>query len=541
MKMKKWNVSVFTVAIALSTALAGCSVDQANEPSAPGPVTRETNIDENTKPLIVAKSLTVESLGSESHTPYTDQDEIGVFMQAIHTAERITGILNIGEQDYRLHIEDTDGQKYTYTLWLRDNSEQAMLMDMQDTRTGYTVSRQLTEQLKQVMFAKPEITQLTFRTEQGSDGELLAVPEGLRKDQYSLSGGPSLKLQGNTYVSTQLSYGEHNFINAIVALNPSTERAEVVWSEKLTDSNNIWNNAFINSYMLLFPLGEHQLVFLEPKLTETAGQYHLSAYDTRTGEIKRLRENFWPLTEDYDYIYQFNWNADEQKLFMQSYLGNVWLFDLKTGDDVVHLLKYRVIPHSTTGAPSLFLSPSFKRFVHDDESGKLTFYTSGGRRLRSIALPEEDYVPSQKIKWNPAGTIAWMEQSEASQERILDIDIDYLCIAPRELHFYDQNGQSLGTLTAPDRENAALEIAGWMDEDVAVIKSYTIQGRPDVTPESRIRDEAYYLYNVSSKQAGDTLTAMPLGATPEAASGNNVVQSKEAVVVADGEIRFHAK
>lgn len=58
---------------------------------------------------------------------------------------------------------------------------------------------------------------------------------------------------------------------------------------------------------------------------------------------------------------------------MQSYLGNVWIFDLKTGKDDVHLLKYRVIPHSTTGAPSLFLSPTFKRFVHDDESGELTF------------------------------------------------------------------------------------------------------------------------------------------------------------------------
>lgn len=537
--MKKLNT--IALAVALSAALAGCSVDKANEPPASGPITRETNVDKNAIPLIVAKSLTVESLESEAHTPYTNQDEIGVFMQAIHTAERITGILNVGDPDYRLHVEDTDGQKYTYTLWFRDNSEQAMLMDMQDTRTGYTISEQLTEQLKQIMFAKPEITQLTFRTKQGSDGELLAVPEGLRKDQYSLTGGPSLKLQGNTYVSTQFSYGDHNFINAIVALNPSTEQAKVVWSEKLTDSNNLWNNAFINSYMLLFPLGEHQLVFLEPELTENAGQYHLSAYDTRTGEIKRLRENFWPLTEDYDYIYQFNWNADEQKLFMQSYLGNVWLFDLKTGDDVVHLLKYRVIPHSTTGAPSLFLSPSFKRFVHDDESGKLTFYTSGGKRLRSIALPEEDYVPSQKIKWNPAGTVAWMEQSEASPERMLGIDIDYLRIAPRELHFYDQDGQSLGSLAAPDQENAALEVAGWLDEDMAVIKSYTVQGRPDESPESRIRDEAYYLYNVRSKQTGDTVAAMPPEAAPATDLRDNVILPEEAVVVADGEIRFRAK
>ncbi|GIO38888.1 hypothetical protein J41TS12_37490 [Paenibacillus antibioticophila] len=537
--MKK--LIAIALAVAFSAALAGCTVDKAAEPPSPSHVTRDTEADEVAKPLIAAKSLTIESLGSGYHTPYTDQNEIGLFMQAIHTAERITGILNVGEQDYRLHIEDTDGKKYTYTLWLRDNSEQAMLMDMQDTRTGYTVSKQLTEQLKQVMFTEPEITELNFRTEPGPGGELLAVPEGLRKDQYMLSGGPSLKLQGKAYVSTHLFYGNHNAINAIVALDPSTDRAEVVWSEKLTDSNNRWNNAFMNSYTLLFPLGEHQLVFLEPELTEDAGEYHLSAYDIRTGEIKRLREAFWPLTDDYDYIYKFNWKADEQKLFMQSYLGNVWLFDLKTGDDEIHLLKYRVIPHSTTGAPSLFLSPSFKRFVHDDESGDLTFYTSSGKKLRSIALPEEDYVPSQKIKWNPAGTVAWMEQSEDSQGRILDIDIDYLRIAPRELHFYDPDGQSLGSLAAPDDENAALEVAGWMDENVAVIKSYTMQGRPDESPESRVRDEAYYLYNVSSKQSGDPLTAMPLEAAPVTDPWDKVVLPEEAAVVADGEIRFPAK
>ncbi|MBU5674526.1 hypothetical protein [Paenibacillus brevis] len=539
--MKKLILSV--LAVALSATLAGCSADKASELPSLNPVTREIRIDENAMPLIVAESLTIEAFGSEYHTPYTDQDEIELFMQAIHTAERIIGILNVGEPDYRLHVEGVDGKEYVYDMWLRDNSGQAMLMDVQDTRSGYTISEQLTEQLKQIMFAEPEITELDFRTEPGPGGELLAVPKGLRKDQYFLSGGPSLKLQDKTYVSTHLFYGNHNAINAIVALDPSTDQAEVVWSEKLTDSNNRWNNAFMNSYTLLFPLDEHQLLFLEPDLTVDGGEYHLSAYDILTGETKRLREAFWPLTDDYDYIYKFNWKADEQKLFMQSYLGNVWFFDLKTGDDEVHLLKYRVIPHSTTGAPSLFLSPSFKRFVHDDESGDLTFYTSGGKKLRSIALPEEDYVPSQKIKWSPAGTVAWMDQSEASQVRILGVDIDYLRIAPRELHFYDPDGQSLGSLTAPDGENAALEVVGWMDEDVAVIKSYTVQGGPAEKLELRVRNEIYYLYNVRSrsKQSGDHLTAMPLEATPVTDLWDKVVLPEEAAVVTDGEIRLRAK
>lgn len=542
--MTKPNLTL--LAVALSAVLAGCSAADATGPSpAPSPAGQEAGTEEKTagketvRPLIAAETLTLRHVSAPYDTPYTDPDDIELFMQAIHTAERIQGILNVGEPEYVLQVGGADGKAYTYQLWINDAQEEAMLMDMQDTHTGYTVSEPLTGKLKQMMFDEPEMAELSLRTGRNAAGELVAVPEGLRKDQYSLTAGPVLELQDRIYLSGHLFYGNHNAVNFLAAGDSASGQAEVLWSGKLTDSNNRWNNAFMNSYTLLVPLDEHRLLFLEPEIIGQGGHYHLSAYDVRTGEAERLREDFWPVNEDYDYIYTFDWKADEQTLFMQSFLGNVWFFDLKTGEDEVHLEKYRVIPHSTTGAPSLFLSPSFERFVHDDESGVITFYSKEGKPLNTVSLPGEDYVPSEKIKWNPTGTVAWMDQSGNDHNRILGADIDYLKIAPQQVHFYDPDGRPLATVQAEGGdENAAVEVAGWIDGQTAVMKSYTLQGGMEDQPESRVQDASYYLYNVRTKQAGKPTAEMPHKTTPVTDSRYTGQLPEQPAFVVEGEIRF---
>lgn len=361
--------------------------------------------------------------------------------------------------------------------------------------------------------AEFDLNGLQFRTERSLNGDLIAKPIGLPENSYLLSGGPVIELQGTYYHTIHCYYGDYRAINALAAHDPATDEVLVKWSDKLGNSNNRWNNAFMSSYSLLIPLDEDRLLFLESELTEEAGHYHLSAYNAGTGTIERLRENFWPLTDKYDYIYMFQWQAEEQKLFMQSFLGNVWIFDLKSGADEVHLQKFRVIPHSTTGAPSLFLSPTFDRFVHDDESGQLTFYDSKGNPLRTVPLPPDRYVPSEKIKWNPAGTIAWMEQAEAETYRIAAIDIDYLKIAPREIHFYNADGDPLGSIQASDGDKgAALEVAGWINADVAVIKSYTLELIEPESSGQKAKDVSYYLYDVRKQKKGETVKSVPSGA-----------------------------
>jgi len=398
---------------------------------------------------------------------------------------------------------------------------------------------QIDEDKEKVPLAEASPAELAFSTTRNANGELVAQPIGLADDGYLLSGGPVVELKGITYHTVHVYYGDHNAINALAAHDPATDEVRVIWSDRLTDSGNRWYNTFMSSYNMLFPLDEDRLLFLESELTADAGRYHLSAYNVATGTIERLRENFWPLSTDYDYIYKREWLADEQRLFMQSYLGHVWIFDLKTGDDDVHLHKYRVIPHSTTGAPSLFLSPTFERFVHDDESGHLTFYDNKGAALRTVPLPPEQYVPSEKIKWNPPGTVAWMEQAADEQGRILEVDIDYLAIAPERIDFYNPDGLPIGSLQAEEgREGAALEVAGWLEADVAVMKSYTVELEEPDRVGLNVKDVAYYLYDVRKKEKGDVLKAMPSGTIAAPDRLGRVVPEEGKVDVSHQEITY---
>ncbi|WP_028612698.1 hypothetical protein [Paenibacillus harenae] len=497
-------------------------------------------INENIKQIILASSLAHGSVNPEVAVEFTDHEIIDIIVRAIHTAVQIPGILNTAIPDYDIVLA-SEYKEYAFHLWIDETSEQAMLMDMTDTHTGYRLTKESTAKMKKIIFEELNLKALEFKAERNANGDLVAKPIGLSQDSYTLSGGPEVELQGISYHTIHLFYGNHNAINALVAHDPSTDEVHVKWNDRLSNSGNRWNNTFMSSYNMLIPLVDDRLLFLESELTEEAGQYHLSTYNVVTGTTERLRENFWPLTNEYDYIYKTQWKADEQKLFMQSYLGNVWIFDLKTGEDDVHLLKYRVIPHSTTGAPSLFLSPTFERFVHDDESGQLTFYDNKGVPLQTIPLPQEEYVPSEKIKWNPTGTIAWMDRAEGELDRILAIDIDYLKIAPMQIDFYNPDGLPIGSIQAEGgQEGAAVEVAGWMNENVAVMKSYTVELKEPDSYGLHVKDVSYYLYDVRKKKKGDASKSMPLQAivTSDRQWGDidegNIIVSHEEITYLEG-------
>ncbi len=386
-------------------------------------------------------------------------------------------------------------------------------MDTQETHTGYRLSKGATDELKKLLLEELvyEITikALSFQAVRQDDGSLAAKPAGFEEGGYYMSDGPALELDGTIYHTVHLFYGDHKAINALVSHKRGTDEVQVKWSNFLNNSQNRWNNAFMSSYNLLLPLEDNRLLFLESELTENAGVYHLSAYNPATGAVERLRENFWPISGEYDHIYQYKWNAEKQTLLLQSFLGNVWIFDLKTGQDFIHLNKFPVIPHSTSGLPSLFVSPTLERFVFDDESGDLTFYSYDGNALGKVKLTEGQQVPSEKIKWNPAGTAAWLEQAPQNEERILGIDIDYLRIAPTQVQFFNPDGKLIGGLTADDESNASLEVAGWINSDVAVIKVYTAAPAPEKGIDAGIKDASYFLYDILKKNKGPILASMP--------------------------------
>ncbi len=495
-------------------------------------------IDEDIRRITLAKSLGHGSVNPEITIEYTDNETIEVFVRAIHSTVQMLGILNTATPNYDIVLASRN-KEYAFHLWINETSEQAMLMDVRNTNTGYTLTKESTAELKKILFTETSFKGLEFRAERNVNGDLVAKPIGLSEDNYTMSGGSVVELRGILYHTIHFFYGDHNAINALVAHDPATNEVNVKWSDVLKSSNNRWNNAFMNNYKMLIPLNEDHLLFLESEMTEEAGQYHLSSYNVVTEEIERLREDFWPLADDYDYIYKFIWKADEHQLFMQSYLGNVWIFDLRTGEDNVHLLKYPVIPHSTTGAPSLFLSPTFKRFVHDDESGQLTFYNNKGKQLHTVPLPAEQYVPSEKIKWNPEGTIAWMDTAKIERNRILDIDIDYLKIAPQEIKFYNQDGLPIGSVQAEGRhEDAVIEVVGWMDANVAVMKASTLELKDTDNIGLKQKDVSYYLYDVRKDKKGETFDSMPPSTTVVSDRQGGDAPKEGKIIVRNKEITY---
>lgn len=96
-----------------------------------------------------------------------------------------------------------------------------------------------------------------------------------------------------------------------------------------------------------------------------------------------------------------------------------------------------------------------------------------------------------------------MDTAEINENRILDIDIDYLKIAAQKINFYNQDGLSIGSIkTEGNHEDTAIEVVGWMDANVAVIKSYTVELIHKDYVGLNVKDVSYYLYDVKEAEGG---------------------------------------
>ncbi len=547
------KIKLLLIATAASALLAGCAIADNKTETMSTLITYKTDTPHPSDPFGIdeeIKQVTLKKAGS--HNPadstliktFDDNETIALFNRALKSAVPMMGILNTAEPDYLFQLT-SENSKHSFFLWLDESVEQAMLVDTEDSHTGYTISKKATAELKKLLLEELayeiSIKPLSFQAVRLDDGSLAAKPADFEEGGYYMSGGPALELDGTLYHNVHLFYGDHKAINALVAHKRGTDEVQVKWSNLLNNSQNRWNNAFMSSYNLLLPLEDNRILFLESELTENAGVYHMSAYNPATGAIERLRENFWPISGEYDHIYQYKWNEEEQKLLLQSFLGNVWIFDLKTGQDITHLNKFPVIPHSTSGLPSLFISPTLERFVFDDESGDLTFYSYDGNALGKAKLTEGQQAPTDKIKWNPAGTAAWLEQAPQNEDRILGIDIDYLRIAPKQVQFFNPDGRPIGSLTAGDENNASLEVAGWINADVAVIKAYTAAPAPEKSIEAGIKDASYFLYDVWKKNKGPILASMPPKTIPVMDSRGTYDANRESLVKVTSDEVFYMK
>ncbi|CAH1057278.1 hypothetical protein [Paenibacillus pseudetheri] len=106
-----------------------------------------------------------------------------------------------------------------------------------------------------------------------------------------------------------------------------------------------------------------------------------------------------------------------------------------------------------------------------------------------------------------------MDTAEVNQNRIHDIDIDYLKIAPQIINFYNQDGLPISSIkTESEHADAAVEVVGWMDANVAVMKSYSVELLYKDTIGLKVKNVSYYLYDVKKKQKEASFSSIPSSA-----------------------------
>lgn len=78
---------------------------------------------------------------------YQDEESLTLFQQAIATAVKNEGIVNMASPEYDVQIIDKAGNNYGYHLWLGDKGQNSSLMHVKDTHTIYTISEEFTGKL----------------------------------------------------------------------------------------------------------------------------------------------------------------------------------------------------------------------------------------------------------------------------------------------------------------------------------------------------------------------------------------------------------
>lgn len=104
---------------------------------------------------VTAEKVTLSEVNSFTASHGTDpvvfEDEASVraFDEAVQTAERIKGILDVAAPHYLFTMHRTDGSESSYFLWLSPQS--GMIMEVNDTSTGYRLTQSSLQNLIQII------------------------------------------------------------------------------------------------------------------------------------------------------------------------------------------------------------------------------------------------------------------------------------------------------------------------------------------------------------------------------------------------------
>ncbi|WP_137792208.1 hypothetical protein [Bacillus sp. E(2018)] len=123
--------------ITFSILIAGCSVYSESKETAPNLITQDTK-----ETLIVT---------GEVNKTFPNDKAVKIARDAVQSAERISGILNVSKNNLEMTLVDSNGNKENYLLWLRKESDSGMIMNADDTHTGYTLKQLDVVKLKKLL------------------------------------------------------------------------------------------------------------------------------------------------------------------------------------------------------------------------------------------------------------------------------------------------------------------------------------------------------------------------------------------------------
>jgi hypothetical protein len=103
--------------------------------------------------VTVSRSLQFGKVNAAVYGVYKQSADIKVFEEAIKTAGKIEGILDISKPDYDIVIASGRSQRSVH-LWLHPKSEIGMYTEVSDTGTGYRLTASATEKLKKLIMGQ---------------------------------------------------------------------------------------------------------------------------------------------------------------------------------------------------------------------------------------------------------------------------------------------------------------------------------------------------------------------------------------------------
>lgn len=101
------------------------------------------------------------------------------------------------------------------------------------------------------------------------------------------------------------------------------------------------------------------------------------------------------------------------------------------------------------------------------------------------------------------------------------------------------DGLLLGSIQAEGGlEGAAVEVAGWVDDNVAVMKTSIVELKKTDHIGLNQKDVSYYLYDVRNDKKGDTLESMPPSAIVVSDRQGGDALNEERIIVSSKEISY---